>query len=275
MMPQRRDYPPSLASTAGQIVEVLPYSKLYHIYDRLMWHIDYVSWTDYIYQLFTTTQVPRGKWCEGACGSGTITLRLAYKDVEIVAFDFSETMIQTARDKATIQGFSVPFEVSSFLTFSFQNLAAFFTVYDSLNYLLTLYDVEKFFLRVYDALLNNGLFLFDLCTERNCIRNLNHWIDLQCYGEWTYRRHSWYGKEDKIHHNDFEIRNTNDPTILYLEKHQQRIYTIDEIVTLCGKCGFQVISVYANMTTSIGSEKSDRVHILARKTNDLRFGGLS
>ncbi|MCX7835439.1 MAG: class I SAM-dependent methyltransferase [bacterium] len=224
--------------------------------------MNYIFWSNYIYEVFKRSNVPNGIWCEGGCGSGNITIQLFRKGIAITGFDASEEMIQVARKKSNYQ---LNFEVESFHTFTFQNLAALFTVYDSMNYLLNITEVLKFFQRVYNALIPNGLFLFDLCTERNSLRNLNHWCEIQTYGDWTYWRHSWYNEENQIHYNDFEIIHSNDPTTVYVEKHMQKIYSIDEMIQTASQANFHILSVYSNTTFSRGSENDDRVHILARK----------
>lgn len=260
-----REISPPLSLHAKRVVEVPPYAKLANFYDRLMWHVNYVNWSNYIYQVLTLSNVPNGVWCDGACGSGSIVLLIHQKGIPIVGFDQSEEMIQLARKKASSVAAEIQFEVESFHNFNFQNLAALFTVYDSINYLLTHSDVLTFLKRVYHSLITNGLILFDLSTQQNCLRNLNNWIDQQTLGDWTYRRHSWYSEATRLHHNDFEILHCDDPSTVYLEKHIQRIYPIDEVLKLVKEAGFQIISVFANTTLLNGTEKHDRVHILARK----------
>ncbi|MDK9699361.1 MAG: class I SAM-dependent methyltransferase [bacterium] len=264
MMLRRNPTPVSLRSTHSRVVSSSPYSALASLYDALMWHVDYVHWAQYLVQIARKYSLPNGAWCEGGCGTGNIALRIAKMGNSISGFDIAPAMIDAARKKALEQNLPVKFATASFNDFSVQDLAFLFVVYDGVNYLLKRSELEAFLLRASASLQFNGLFVFDICTERNSLRNLFDWRDSQSRNGYHYIRHSWYERERQLHHNDFEIVTDSDPDTVFIENHLQRIYYINDVVTLLKATPLQLIAILGDTTFSPGTEHNDRVHFVCR-----------
>ncbi len=257
--------PPSLITTGVEAREVAPYQSIAAFYDTLMWHVDYIQWADYLIRIAERFVAPQGIWCEGGCGTGNLALRIARFGYRVCGFDLCSEMIEAARRKATIQNSTTTFSVGDFRTFSAQDVAFYFVVYDGLNYLLETSEVEQFLANAADSLQSRGILVFDLCTERNSVKNLNNWFDRHRRENIEYRRHSWYDEDRRLHHNDFEILDHNHPELVHIEHHVQRIYTLDEAQRWISRSNFRLITMLGNTTFLPGHEKNDRVHFVLRK----------
>lgn len=53
------------------------YTAFASVYDRLMADVDYLAWARFYHELMERYGVPRGKVCECACGTGSITIALS------------------------------------------------------------------------------------------------------------------------------------------------------------------------------------------------------
>ena len=257
--------PPSLCAAGVEVRERAPYSILASLYDTLMWHVDYVKWADYLIRISERFKVPSGVWCEGGCGTGSIALRIARFKHQVCGFDQSAEMVEAAKKKAEEHSFHIPFDVADFRNFSYNNLAYLFVVYDGLNYLLELSELEQFLANASASLQPDGLLVFDMCTEHNSVSNLNDWFDHYKRNGVEYRRHSWFDAERSLHHNDFEVRRDDEPNIVYIENHVQRIYPLDEMKKLIARSDFRLVVTLGDVGFSPGTEHNDRVHFIVRK----------
>ena len=53
------------------------YTAFASVYDRLMADVDYLAWARFYHELMERYGVPRGKVCECACGTGSITIQVS------------------------------------------------------------------------------------------------------------------------------------------------------------------------------------------------------
>lgn len=98
------------------------------------------------------------------CGTGQISNALSEQGCRVTGIDGSEQMIELARRNAP----GVNFIVDDARTFEFDDnntFQAVFSIFDSLNHIMTLADLEAVFRQVYASLEPGGWFLFDLNTE--------------------------------------------------------------------------------------------------------------
>ena len=260
--------PPSLRTAERVPVPAPPYLALAAIYDHLMWHVDYDGWARYLLAIADKFTVPTGWWCEGGCGTGSIAMRIAQHKHRICGFDLVPAMAGAATQKAQYAGLFIPYFTGDFRAMPVRAIAYFLAIYDSVNYLTEATDLHQFLAETFRVLLAGGLCVFDLCTERNSIRNLDNWYDSRYRNGSRYRRHSWYDKPSRMHHNDFEVVFDDQPATVYLEHHRQYIYRVEEVVAMVQRAGFRISGVFADLTFSAGSEKNDRVHLVLRKPQE-------
>lgn len=76
------------------------YTAFASVYDRLMADVDYLAWARFYHELMERYGVPRGKVCECACGTGSITIALSKMGYQMTGVDLSPDMLFEASQKA-------------------------------------------------------------------------------------------------------------------------------------------------------------------------------
>ena len=241
------------------------YEGLAAIYDHVMRHVDYSEWARYIDSVFERHGGKPATIVDLACGTGNVTMELNQIGYPISGVDRSGAMVQVAQTKSNSQGNPVEFSRGDLRQLDgLGPFAAAVCLYDSFNYLTTRTDIELAFAQVFDVLEPHGMFIFDVCTERNSVM---HFQDVQQSEQgpgFVYSRHSYYDREQKMQFNSFEIRFDGQESTV-TETHAQRIYPHDEMVELIGSSRFDLVNAYDGFTVFNGSDDSDRVHFVLRK----------
>lgn len=115
------------------------------------------------------------KWCkktggrclEICCGTGRLTIPLALDGIDITGIDYTESMIEKAREKASANGISIGLFNQDMRWFDLAKLSPgkfslIFIPFNSLQCIYELEDVEEIFRRVKAHLINDGLFIIDI-----------------------------------------------------------------------------------------------------------------
>ncbi len=103
-----------------------------------------------------------------ACGTGTIAIKLAQQNWDLIGIDGSTEMLEQARKKTPTTLKNIQWQTGDMRTFQVETAVAAVLCYtDSLNHLLSDEDLEQSLQATYKALSPNGLFLFDVNTEAN------------------------------------------------------------------------------------------------------------
>jgi SAM-dependent methyltransferase len=139
-------------------------------------------------------------------------------------------------------------------------------LYDSFNYSLEPEKARRIMAQAANAVRPGGLFVFDVCTEHNCRRNFNNYYDRERYLDISYIRRAYFKPHRKLQINEFFITNdfNGGPTIF--ERHVQRIYSLREIDGMIDPHQWSVAGCFDGMSRRPGTEKSDRVHFVLRRT---------
>jgi len=247
-------------------VKQKPYQSLAGIYDFVMRHVDYESWTAYIRDLLTRFEHRPQSLVDLACGTGNIALELRALGYFVTAgVDSSESMLQVAREKAAGAGTDIDFVQRDLRQLT--GLGPFDTavcMYDSFNYLLTLDDLGQALREVCGILHPHGLFIFDICTEQNSQRYFKDIRDREQGTGFSYERHSYYDERERLQFNHFTLRFAAQDALLE-ETHIQRIYPLAEIVERIEASPLDFLGAFDGFTFNQGSERSDRVHFALRR----------
>ncbi len=245
------------------MIQTEPYSALAEIYDCVMRDVPYRQWVRYIVKLIKKFHPKAKLILELACGTGTMLMLLRKYGFIVDGLDISPRMIEKAREKARDE--NVKFYIADMSNFEVDGkYDVQLCLYDSVNYLL---DIEKFnglFKGAWNSLNDGGVFVFDISTEYNSVQNailMN--LEERRLG-FKYTRLSYYLKDERLHINEFKIE-TNDGS--FFEKHVQRIYKISEIKDVIKNVGlFETVGCFDGFSFSKGSEWSQRVHFVLKKT---------
>ncbi|MBD3165952.1 methyltransferase domain-containing protein [bacterium] len=253
----------SKGKRSERTVEVIPYTVMAPHYDFIMNHVDYVNWASHAIRLADEHNRSGHALTDLACGTGKFAFELARRGYKVTGADGSAEMIQVAKNHAASLHLDVEFFVRSLTETPPSNEQdIILCLYDSTNYLLEQEDLLTFFSKVRTALKQNGIFVFDISTERNSLDHFDDYSDTEPFQTGVYRRHAWYDAEERLQHNEFEFF-LHDDTNVYHEHHIQRIWSIEQIVSCLEVTGWQLLGTYADYTMQPGSESNDRVHFTA------------
>jgi SAM-dependent methyltransferase len=245
-------------------VRQLPYQGLAPIYDYVMRHVDYDEWGAFIRDVLQRHAPSAQRLIDLACGTGNVSAELVHLGYAVTGADASESMVRIAQEKAALRGDDGEFVQRDLRDLS--GLGPFDSavcMYDSFNYLLELEDIDEALSQVCSIVLPGGLFIFDVCTERNSLTYFSDMRDVERGPGFSYQRHSYYNAEQRLQHNDFEIRFEGDDSV-YSESHVQRIYRLADIEQRIEASAFELVDVLAEFSFDAGSEHSDRVHYVLR-----------
>ncbi len=239
-----------------------PYQGLALIYDYVMAHVDYGEWAAYIDVLFARFAPDTARVVDLACGTGNVSFALHRLGYEVTGVDRSEAMLQVARDKAA--GTGVEFFQQDLL--QLEGLGPFDAatcLYDSINYLLAPADLDAALHGAQAIVQPGGLFVFDICTERNSLRYFRNMRDSEQGPGFSYERHSIYDPDKRLQSNHFRIRGDGSDIALE-ETHVQRIYPVAAVAARVEASAWELLALCDGFTFDEGTEESDRVHFVLR-----------
>jgi SAM-dependent methyltransferase len=231
-----------------------------------MRHVNYPRWARYVIDLFALADERTvGSVLELACGTGKMLAELAENGYTVFGVDYSFYMAQQAAEALA------PFAQNRVWRGDMQTLAvaapvdAVLCLYDSFNYCLEPKAARQTLNSVAQAVRRGGLFIFDICTERNCRRNFLNYYERDDYLEISYVRRATFKPYRKIQINEFFITNEiADGSSLY-ERHVQRIYSLREIAAMIDPAQWTMAGCFDGMSRHPGTEKSDRVHFVLKR----------
>ena len=239
-----------------------PYQGLAPIYDYVMAHVDYGEWAAYIHALFARFAPDATRVVDLACGTGNVSFALHRLGYEIMGVDRSEAMLRVAREKTADTGVEFiqrdlcqlaglgPFDAATCL-------------YDSINYLLAPADLDAALCGAQAIVQPGGLFVFDICTERNSLRYFRNMRDSEQGPGFSYERHSMYDPVKRLQRNHFRIRR-DESDVAFEETHVQRIYPVADIAERVEASAWELLALCDGFTFDEGNEESDRVHFVLR-----------
>ena len=112
----------------------MEYCGLARVYDMLMSHVEYDSWSSFIIKHCGVR--PGRRIIDAACGTGSISVRLAAAGAAVIGMDQSEEMLEVAADKARKNGRRIMFACENMVNIGTYGAAdAVCCVCDGVNYL--------------------------------------------------------------------------------------------------------------------------------------------
>lgn len=237
------------------------YNTFAEFYDALTENVEYEKRTDYLLHLYGSLSDKKRRALDLACGTGSVALNLSKKGFDVIGLDLSAEMLSVADSKA--QG-SVKFFCGDMTDFLFEEkFDLCVCCLDSINHLADLSDVEKCFNCVYNALNNDGVFIFDVNTvyKHNEILADNTFV---------------FDEEDFFLSWDNELLENNVIRILldffvfngknydrYSEEFFEKAYSIDEIKSVL--YNFDITAVYDDLCYGQPKEDSERLYFVCKR----------
>lgn len=243
-----------------------PYEKFAYAYDRMMRNVNYPRWGDYIESLFKMYGCKPQNVLDLACGTGALTVLFASKGYEMTGIDRAKGMLNIAREKAKEQNLQITFHHGDMLNFRLdQQFDAILCTYDSINYARDEKELSSVFETVSDHLTQDGLFIFDVTTERNIVEHFHN----KTFSE-NHEDYSYIWKNNYLHHSKlcrtfltFFIRE-GELFRRYEEVHQQRIFEVQTVNELLKASDYKMLSAYDMYTFNRWNRSSDRINFTAQ-----------
>ncbi len=243
----------------GKLKPAQDYSSIAAFYDRIMDHVDYTAWTEYIEMLFRT--YGHGVRCvlEGGCGTGVLAFRLQTSGFRVAGFDRSYAMTALARER--IDGLFWQGDLRALSVRS--GWDAFICLYDTIQY-LSMAEVEALSQNVHSILNPGGLFIFDVVTEQHIRRYWADYTEVDGGEDWEILRRSWYSAADQVQHTEIDLQLISEKRA-FREHHHQFIFSLDAVAEVCRRTGWHVAGMFEDFSLEPADEASDRVHFVLQR----------
>ncbi|MFW5998487.1 MAG: class I SAM-dependent DNA methyltransferase [Halanaerobiaceae bacterium] len=250
-------------------MEKIAYSRSFAtIYDDVMSAVPYDFWYKYINEILDYYNKDVKNVLDLACGTGNMCIRFARDNKNIVGLDGSREMLQVAAEKIEDKDLQVNFIHSDLRTFELeQNFDLAFSVFDSLNYILSLSDLKKAFKNVYQVLKEDGIFIFDLNTLKR-LMSIEPGTTLLTGENYTCFWRDIIDREKKRWQVKLRIYFEDENDNYYEEFHQETSYPLDEVQKILTDIGFKYVKKYKAYTFMKGDEDANRVYFVALKSNN-------
>lgn len=261
--------------------EMQAYTGFASVYDTFMDNVPYQEWTDYLVGLLKEYGVENQLVLDLGCGTGSITRRLAKAGYDMIGIDYSEDMLEIARDKDMEE--DVAFDQILYLNQDmrefelFGTVAAVVSICDSMNYITSKDDLKKVFQLVNNYLDTRGIFIFDINTVHKFKDILAESTIAENREDASFIWENYYDEHDKINQYDLTIYKKTELEVedesqcyqsLYErleETHYQKAYEIEEVIEVLKEAGMEFIAVYDACTKNPPNENSERVYFIARE----------
>lgn len=245
--------------------KVKPYSKLALIYDYMMRHVNYREWAEFINSILKQNGLESGYVLDISCGTGSFLKAFEKYGYSIYGSDFSPSMIEQARIKHKKTGNENNFYVRDMRELTFdRKFDCVVSLFDSINYLTEQDDVLKNFNSVSSILEDNGLYIFDICTEFNSIRHFDNYHERGEFKELYFTRDSYYYQDERIQVNDIKIIDKEQGE-QKRELHRQRVYSPDKIRHIIERSPLRLLAMYDNFSFNPPTDETERIHIVLKK----------
>ena len=241
------------------------YQLFSQFYDNLTFNVDYPKRADYLQSVLSLCGHPWGLTLDLACGTGSLTVELKRRGVDIFGIDGSYDMLSQAMDKAYDEGLEM-----LFLCQQMENLDLYGTIdtcictLDSLNHIVEKDKLQRVFDRVALFMNPDGYFVFDVNTvykHQHILADNTFVYDtdiVYCVWQNSLKENNivsigldMFEREGEAYHR-------------YSEHFSERAYEIDELIEMLRKSGFEVVHVYKDMTTDPLLDDCDRAVFVAR-----------
>ncbi len=232
-------------------------------YDELTENVDYKVRSDYISGFFNKSGIPENaSLLDLACGTGTMSLLFKEKGYQVIGIDLSSEMLSAADNKG--KG-TIPFIKAEMQNFSLtEPVDACVCCLDSINHLSSLKEAEKTFECVYNALNENGIFVFDVNTvhkHKNILADNSFVFDEENYFlSWDNERIDDYSIRIIL---DFFVYNGKN----YDRYSEEFIETAFETEALSAALEpyFEILGIYDDLSMDKPKTDSERLYFVCKR----------
>ena len=242
------------------------YHALASSYDRLTWDVDYAAVVDFYWQILDIEELKPRTAVDLACGTGSVSVLLAEKGLQVTAVDMSEEMLCQASQKAM--------EAERPIRFVCQRLEKLHLpravdlavcALDSLDYITDPDACREAIRRTYKALNPGGCFIFDVNTPEK-LRAMDGQVfldeDEDVYCVW---RGEFNEKTNICTYGMDLFQKQGNSWIRSWEEHREYAYSRQQLVSFLKEAGFTAIEVYGDRRMEEPNASDQRIYFKARK----------
>lgn len=245
----------------------MSYSAFARYYDRLTRNVDYAAHADYLCRLLERLGHSAGLTLDLACGTGSLTLELAKRGVDVYGLDASPEMLSVAQQKAEEAGRSILFVCQKMQSMDlYGGVDTAVCMLDSVNHITSVADLQQSFRRIALFLNPGGYFVFDANTVYKHRKILAHNVfvyDMEdVYCVWQNRLEP---KTDRVSISLDFFERRGDTYCRSSEHFQERAYRIDRLRSMLETAGFRVEGIWTDMTFENPTPETERIVVAAAK----------
>lgn len=239
------------------------YEQLSNIYSLFMQDAPYDKWHEWLERNFPN--LSQYDLADIGCGTGTLTVPLAFKAKSMIGVDVSDEMLSVALQQSMREHIGVTWLCQDMrqLRLPHQVDVAISTC-DCVNYLLSPEDVATSFASIWEVLRPGGHWLFDVHGPGR-LAMLSEAISYDLRDDAAILFESSVTGDGRI---TYEVHAfVEESTDLYrriVERHYQQFYSHQELMDILTSCGFQVELVQGDFGDS-ELEQADRITFSAKK----------
>ncbi len=245
-----------------------PYSAFAQYYDALTENVNYTKRADYLLELMKQVGHTPQLALDLACGTGSLTLELFKRGIDVYGIDASVDMLSVAREKCADAGADILFLCQKMQSLDlYGTVDTVFCTLDSLNHLPGREALQKAFSKVSFFMDPGGWFFFDMNTpykhEKVLADNTFVYNTESVYCVWQNRYIPLHCKVD-IQLDFFEREKA-----LYRrssEHFSEYAYSTEDVLSMLESSGFCEIHTYGEFSFSPPSPESQRIVYAARKS---------
>ncbi len=243
------------------------YGGFAYLYDRLMEDVDYIEWANYIEKIMIQENKKPHKILELACGTGNITIQLANKGYDVIGLDISQDMLMVAKDKSLRNNKNILFIEQDMIELELdEKFDCVLSMCDGINYIVDEDDLAQVFKNVYDALEDEGIFIFDISSHYKIKNILGNNIFGENLEDVCYLWQNYFDEDSNII--EMELTFFIQEGKYYKkeeEYHAQRAYEVDEIIHILNEQHFKDIKVYDGFNFDLPKNNSERIFFVVKK----------
>jgi len=244
------------------------YTNFAKVYDLFMDNVPYDKWVEQIKDILYKEDIKDGLICDLGCGTGAITERLANLGYDMIGIDNSYDMLDVAMEKKYASGNDILYLCQDMREFElYGTVRAIISRCDSLNYIRELSELKEVFAWVNNYLDPKGLFIFDMNTVYKYQNVLGNNTFAEVRDQASFIWENTYDSDKRINEYDLNlfIKLEDDNYKRFEERHVQRAYTFEEIVSAIDESKM-VLEKYLDADTyGDVSEKTERILFIARE----------
>ncbi len=245
----------------------MSYGVFAEFYDGLTRNVDYKEKADHILKIMELYSHKPGVTLDLACGTGSLSVELKKRGIDVFGADMSEEMLTRAQMKAQENGLDIMFIRQKMQTLTlFGEIDSCVCTLDSLSHLKGRSELEKAVGCVSRYMTSGGLFIFDVNTpykHKVTLGNNTFVYDTdEVFLVWqnTYRERDCSVKIEL----DF-FAPEDGKYIRESESFREFAYPAEVIEEVLSAAGFEVLALYDDMTFEPPCDSSERLTAAARK----------